>query len=319
MPGTVALSTLIEVLYAAHLSTYVESKFLDPGGIMFVGPPATLRSTLLAGLERHYHNALMLSDVNAQSLAVLRGSIAQGTTRTLVLPELQKLYERDPRTAANVEGNIRAMAAEGFASAGFEDARVNRLKARCVVIGAVTDTLQAKMFRPWEDTGFNRRFLWPLLTLDDPDVLERAIEEQTLIDFDPVPAPPIPQDAIPDTTTKQERVALKAMVRYQPGGAHATQLSLMVKMCAVLKWAHRRQGRPAGDAMRVLRDFAVTLGKHGARLVVPAPWYTKNGHGKGHPAKKKPTRKTHRCPRCGRLHPGNCRGTRRLARKGKKH
>lgn len=323
MAGTVSLATMTEMLYAAHLASYVQGPFEDRGGLMVVGPPAVLKSALLSVLDRHYHNALALSDVNTQALVALRPQIAQGTIRTLVLPELQKVYERDPRTAVNVEGTLRAMVAEGFAGASFEDPRPNRILARCMVVGAMTPECQAQHFKGWEDSGFNRRFLWPLITLDDPEVLERAVEEWTLLELGHADFPALPQGEIPNTTTLAERQALRVLVKYQPGGSHATQLAVMVKMLAVLRWWYKARGVPVTRALDRMREFARTLSKTGARLTVPAPWYAVLKV-KGKPARngRRPKPKTHRCPRCNRLHPGNCRGTRkgksRLTKRGKR-
>lgn len=311
MAGAVSLATMTEVLYAAHLSGYVESPFEDRGGLMVVGPPAVLKSAMLSVLDRHYHNALMLSDVNNQALVALRPQLAQGTVRTLVLPELQKLYERDPRTALNVEGTIRALVAEGFASASFEDPRPNRTVARGLVVGALTPETQQANFRRWEETGFNRRFLWPLVTLDDPDVLERAVEEWVLLDFGNAAFPALPAGRIPNTTTREERRALRNLVKYQPGGSHATQFSLLVKMLAVLRWWYQQMGKRPGKAVDTIREFAKTLSRTGGRLTVPAPWYD-TAHWTPDPRYRngqRPKKKVakHRCPRCNRLHPGKCR------------
>lgn len=322
MAGPVSLATMTDVLYAAHLAAYVESPFEDRGGLMLVGPPASLKSAMLAVLDRHYHNALMLSDVNMPTLVNQRPAMAQGTIRTLVLPELQKVYERDPRTAVNVEGTLRALVAEGFASASYEDPRPNRTLARCMVVGGMTQETQALNFKRWEDTGFNRRFLWPLIQLDNPEVLEEAVLEWLALDFDGKSFPPLPASRIPNTTTRAERDTLRNLVKYQPGGSHATQLSLLVKMLAVLKWWNKERGARIPQAMETVREFARTLQRTGARLTVPMPWVDANGvylggqagaltrpgvHGKnGTRPKRRPVKK-HRCPRCNRLHPGTCR------------
>lgn len=272
MSGVVKLQTMIDILYAVHLSSRVNSPFQDRCGLMMVGPPSMLKSALLDVLDRHYHDSLSLSDINAKSLIDLRNQIAQGSIRTLVLSEYAKIYERDPRTAANVEGTVRALVAEGFKGASFEDQRVNRLVARCTVIGAMVPETQGDNFKRWENSGFNRRFLWPLVSLEDPEVLERAVEQQQLIEMETGRTPPVvPQGQIPDLTSVDERRGLRPLIKYQPGGSHATQLQLMVKMLAVLKWWYKRVGLPPGAAMRTMREFARTLTRGGAMLEVPEP------------------------------------------------
>jgi hypothetical protein len=261
---------LIEALCAAHLSSYVESEFQDRGGIILVGPPGVLKTTFLSVLDRQYFDAVGISDINAKTLALLKNQIAAKSIRTLVITELRKLYERDPRTAGNVEGTLRAMVAEGFHAAGFEDARINRTAARCVVVSAVTPEMQEEYFAHWEESGFGRRFLWPLIVMKDPGVLDRAVENGKVLRFRvQVPRPPLEGQKIPDLTTRRERREIRGFLKSQPGGGvHNLQQLLLVKMLAVLKWwyiEHRRSGR---EAFRTIRAFAQSLQDGGVELVV---------------------------------------------------
>jgi len=266
---TVTMRTMLEVLCAAHLSSYVRSDVKDCGGIMLVGDPATLRSTMLNVMDSQYHNVLSLSDMNARSLAELRGSIANRSIRTLVLPELAKLYERgNPGTAEHVIGTLRALVAEGFRAASFEDARVIRVTARCVVMGALTPTLQVRHFKDWEDSGFNRRFLWPVIALEEGEILEESRVLRRLLEVECPAYPPIPNILIPDETTESERRALRLLVKHQPGSNHAMQLEMMGRMLAVLRWWYDKIDRPADEPMARMREFARSLGREGGRIIV---------------------------------------------------
>lgn len=264
------MQTMLEVLCAAHLSSYVRSDVKDCGGVMLVGDPATLRSTMLNVLERQYHNALSLSDVNARTLSELRGQIASRNIRTLVLPEFAKLYERgNPGTADNVVGTLRAMVAEGFHAPSFEDARIARTVARCVVMAALTPTMRIKHFNEWEDSGFNRRFLWPLLALENGDLLEESRVQRRLLEIECPSYPPIPNSGIiQDETTETERRSLRVLVKHQPGGNHAIQLELLIRVLAVLRWWYPKVGRSKDEPMHRLREFCRSLGRHGAYLTV---------------------------------------------------
>jgi hypothetical protein len=271
MAGTVTLATMLDVMYAVHLSSYVEAPFADRGGVMLVGPPAVFKSAMIDVLDRHYYNVVSLSDANTRTLTDLRGQMAQEAIRTLTLPEIGKLYERDPRVAQNVEGNLRALVAEGWRSASYEDARINRLLARCTIVGAMTPDTQEQNFKRWESTGFNRRFLWPLVGLEKPDVVERAVEKWVRIEFETGTFPPLPVASIPNLTTERERQELRALVKYQPGTSHGSQMMLLVKILAVLKWWGQQIGRPEEFGLRRVREFGRTLGRHGALLEVPEP------------------------------------------------
>lgn len=265
---TLNIGDLLEVLCAVHLSSYVEGPYVDRGGLMLVGAPGTLRSTFLALLDRNYNDAVSMSDINARSLADLREQIAAKTIRTIVLPEYAKLWERHPYTAKNVEGTLRALVGEGFTSPSFEDARINRLRARCTLLSAMTPTFQTLHFREWEDSGFNRRFLWSLLRLKDPLLLDRAVEEWQLIDFRLAHIPPAPPDSIPNMTTQEERQEMRRLVKNQPGGSHVIQTTLLIKVLAVLKWWYKALKRPERDALATVRAFSATLGKEGGELII---------------------------------------------------
>lgn len=264
-----SISTLVEVLCAAHLSSYVDSQFQDRGGVYLVGPPSVLKSTLLGFLDRNYPDAVGLSDINARALGELRDQIAAKTIRTLVLPEYAKIWDRHPYTARNVEGTLRALAGEGFQSPSFEDARINRLRARATVLAGLVPSFQIAHYKEWEDTGYNRRMLWPLVRLRDPHLLEQAVEDNKMIDLKVGQLPHAPiSDMIPNLTTQQERAALRMAVKNQPGGTHASQLALLVKILAVFKWWYRAIGRKDKEALATMRSFCQALGKEGTELVL---------------------------------------------------
>ncbi|MGH3589548.1 MAG: hypothetical protein ACRDRF_00725 [Pseudonocardiaceae bacterium] len=235
-----------------------------------MGGPAALKSTFVGVLDKQYHDVVMYSDLNVKTLTQVRDQMATGAIRTLVLPELAKLYQRNPGTASNIEGTLQALVAEGFTAASFEDARVNRLKARAVVIGALTPSTQQDHFDMWESSGFNRRFLWPLIRLADSSALTQAVVDWELIDFriTHVPRAPIGLEKIPNITTRKERSYLMSVVKYQPGGDHALQLQMMVKILAVLRWWYG-EIQDKRDPLETIDSFSKALGREGAEIVVP--------------------------------------------------
>lgn len=259
-------SDLIEVICAAHLGGMVEGPYQERGGIMLVGPPAVLKTTFVEIIERWYADAIMVSDINVKSLIRIRDAIAAGKVGTLVLPEYGKLYERADVTSMNIEGTIRALAGEGFAAASFEDSRINRLKARALIIGALVPSTVEKHFSRWEESGFNRRFLWSLIRLKDASALERAAIAWQRIPFrvEHVPLPPV-GESIPNLTTVKERQRLAALVKYQPGGDHAIHIQLMTRILAVLRWWYR-ENRIRRDPVATMERFGASLGKTGASI-----------------------------------------------------
>lgn len=266
--GTVPLRVFIECLCAAHLSTYVDAPFKDTGGIIIVGPPGVLKTSMLK-VVAEYANAIEVSDLNVTALSELRGAIASKHLRTLVIPELQKLYERDPRSAANIEGHIRAFVDEGFRAPSFKSQDMARLTAHCVVLSATTEESREDHYQRWNNTGFNRRFLWPLIRLAHPEVLDDASDKWKSLDFRVRYLPQIPaQGSIPNLTRTSERAALRGLLKFQPGPTHTTQAHLLSRMLAVLKWWYRLENRQSGSAMTTMRLFCRTLAKEGAEIVL---------------------------------------------------
>lgn len=267
--GHMKAAELVEVVCAAHLGNLVEGPFHERGGIMLVGPPGVLKTTFVGALDSQYQDAIMMSDVNVKSLVKLRDAIAAGKVNTLVLPEFAKIYERQDATAKNVEGTLRALAAEGFSAASFEDSRINRLTARAMVVGALTPATVDLHFTEWEESGFNRRFLWALMRLSDPIALEKAAVNWKRIDFRMAHVPLAPLGAtIPNHTTARERQRLASIAKYQPGGDHAIQIQMLIRMLAVLRWWYAESGQPR-NAMETMEAFAPALGKNGVTIVLP--------------------------------------------------
>lgn len=265
------ITDFIEVTAAIHLSSRVDSEFQDRGGMIVVGPPGSLKSTVIMVVGEHYPDALMLSDINAQMLGQIRETLTGSSVRTLVIPELKKLYQRHSSTASNVEGYLQALASEGFGHAAHEDGRVATLKARATVLSAITPQSRQAHFAEWEGSGFNRRFLWPLIQLEQPEILEQAVIAWRRLTFGQAILPPLPLapgERIPSNTTTAERMECARMVRAQPGGSHAIQAQIMIKALCVLRWWYNA-AKFTRDPMDTLRRFAVSLGREGAKLALP--------------------------------------------------
>lgn len=267
----ISFEEYLECLCAIHLASYVDWPFKERGGVFMVGPPSVFKTTFLEVAQEFYRDAVEVSDVNVQSLVDLRDQMASNVIRSLVIPDFGKLYERHPSTARNLEGHIRALAGEGFAAASFEDSRQNRLHARCTIMTALTPSVQTQNFKRWEDTGFARRFLWSLVTLEDPTLQTEAVIAGELIDFGLQRAPMIPvSGTIPSrqVTPAMRRRLLETLQKQPGGGQHATQLSLLSRMLAVLSWHYGRTGQKR-SALKTVLSFATSLGQGGAVLSLP--------------------------------------------------
>jgi len=260
------ISSMLDVICATHCSALVDCPFDGLGGLMLVAAPEALKTSILRVLKE-YPSALLLTDVNTQTLVRMRDRIAGGEVRSIVMLDLQKIYERDGDTARNVEGTLRAMASEGFSSASFQSQEINRMTARCVVMGAITQDLLEKKFEGWKSSGFARRFLFPMFQLEDPFILTDAIIRWEKIDLGRSFIPPPASRKIPMLVTQAERSKLRAFVIHQYGKTEPFQM--LIKVYAVLKWHYgERNGKHKNHAWDIVEDFAESLGRDGAKLKI---------------------------------------------------
>ena len=256
-------SSVIEVISAAHLSRYVNSNvFQQRGGIFLVAPPGMLKSTLIKNSLICYPDALRLSDLNVQSLNYIKSSFIDGKYSTLAFGEFEKIYMRNPATASNLEGHLKAMVEEGFGKQSFEDQRATTFESRLLLVGGITPGCHQKMMTRWMADGFARRFLWCFYTLDDPSAIVDSIHKWKSLDFGKSVKEMPNNGTIPYSVTPKESSHIRTLIGYQP--AMETTYVLMKKICCVLKWRHRSGKK----AMEILEDFAECLGEKPARLVL---------------------------------------------------
>jgi hypothetical protein len=254
-------SNLIEVLSAHHQAKYVNGEFEQRGGIMLVAAPGQLKSTLIRLSLEEYPDALLLSDLNVNTLTSLKSSLIDQRYVTLGFGEFEKLYQRNPATAKNIEAHVKALIEEGFQRASFEDQRAPLMPARCAVIGGITPSMFSRKFTQWDDEGFSRRFIFVKYTLANPDSIIDAITEWKAISFGRVSGQiPVPKK-IPYNITKEENKFLHRAILRQPH--HETPYVIVKKIFCVLKWRYNAQ-----KAKTIFMDFAESLADKGAYLEI---------------------------------------------------
>jgi hypothetical protein len=252
---------LIEVISAVHQSKYVNGDFEQRGGLMLVAPPGTLKSTLIKLALEDYPDALLLSDLNVNTLTQLKNSLIDQRYTTLGFGEFEKLYQRNPATAANIEAHIKALVEEGFMRASFEDQRAQTMAARCSVIGGITPSCYSHHFPKWMENGFARRFIFCSYTMANPDAIMEAIERWKHISLGRVMMSVPGNKKIPYTITSKENAILKKSITGQPTREGAFVLTK--KVLCVLKWRHGHK-----KAMSIFRDFGECMHPKGAFLEI---------------------------------------------------
>lgn len=229
---------------------------------MFVAPPGQWKSTVIEVSTETYSDSITLSDVNVQTLNAMHDELGQ-KINTLAFPAFEKIYERNPQTAANIEGHVKALVAEGLSLASFEDQRMpGSYKARALVIGGIPPVVHRERFARWRDNGFYRRFIWSFFHFKDPRVIIDAIHEWKKIDlqFD---IPVVPSRKLDLEITPAESEKLYRMLKYQ--GGEAIPLVLLKKMFCVLRWRYKKEPE---RAMKIIEDFSTSLGKSPAELTI---------------------------------------------------
>ncbi len=258
----VRATSVIEVLSAAHLTRYVDSNvFQQRGGLFLVAPPGCLKSTLIGNSVRCYPDCLRLADLNVQMLSNMKGSFIEGKYTTMAFGEFEKLYQRNPSTAANLEGQLKAMVEEGFSKNSFEDQRTVTFESRILLIGGITPSCYTRLYTRWLEGGFARRFLWSSYVMDNPSVIADAIDRWKSLNFGKSTKEYPNNGIIPYSVTKSESTKIRNLLGTQP--AIDSPFILMKKILCVLKWRHRQN-----KAMDILEDFSESLGERPARLII---------------------------------------------------
>jgi hypothetical protein len=255
------LSTLVEILNAVHLSRYVESPYIQRGGIMLVAPPASLKSSMLQFLTE-YPSVMVISDLNVQSFNTMRSDIVAGHVSTLVFSDLEKLYQRHSSVSSNLEGHIKAIADEGFRRPSFQDQRAICIPAHAAVIACMTEDFYERKISQWLNDGFARRFIWAHYALQNPELILDALDKGQLVSltgngFSPL----IPASKQIDGKLSSEESAIVARIlRFHR--QRETSTILMRKMVSVLKWKFKKEWKD------IVHDFAQSLTPIGAKVTL---------------------------------------------------
>lgn len=255
---------MLEILSASHLTRHVTSPFNQRGGIMLVGPPATLKTTFIEAAFEDFPDAIIMSDINIQTLIRMRTDLKTGRYSTFAFTEIEKLYRRSSSTASNLEGSIAMLVEEGFRKASFEDSRIQTASARCLVVGAMTDHFYEFKYQEWMDTGFLRRFLWCVINIENGHKLMDAISAWKRLDIGTVEMKSPGNRSIPYDITDAEDARLRIMVKHQPG--EQTPFVLIKKIFCVLKWKYFK--RDPRLPMDIMVDFSQSLKREGANIIL---------------------------------------------------
>ena len=230
---------------------------------MLVAPPGSLKSSLLVRALKIHPTCIILSDLNTTTLQKMMDELTCSKITTIALSDAQKIYERDPSTARNLEGSIRALMEEGWSGATHMPKGINSFLAQSHVIFATTPAHDRSCSERWIESGFARRWLHMLYRLvPGNNSIQKAFENSRRIDFPGAIAmfPPLDRGKYPDITDRPTRMWLRSLTADQRGPDEAA--ILLSKIYSVL--AAQRGGRPW--AKKVILDCVPAIQKGGAFL-----------------------------------------------------
>lgn len=226
----------MEFIDGVQLTNYVDHPLPQKGGVMLVGPPETFRTSIVDLALKPYRDALVLSDINVQTLSNMKSDFNRERIRTLAFREFSKLFERDPRTANHLLGVLRALGGEGYTTPPGRDPRMASTPAYALIISCMTEAFYANNFKRWEEDGFARRFIWLTYNVKGTYKATDRLLAKQLYPFDGIPRRYPGHREIPFAIRKEEKEKLKTMMKEQRG--ETLPILLLAKVLSALRWKY---------------------------------------------------------------------------------
>lgn len=222
---------------------------------MIIAPPGQLKTTTILSLES-YSEVLASSDINIRSMKSVRDQVLGGQFKTLAFAEMEKLYARNPATAANIEAHLKLFAEDGLRHFSHEDPASAIMPARALIVVGMTPSTFGQQITAWRENGFLRRFLRMQWVLKDDKALIQAVHEWKKIGFE-VPTIFNGRLEIPYCLSAKESTHILSLVKHQQ---EVTPTQLLKKICCVLK------KRDPKNWQRIVDDVSTSFSQRGALL-----------------------------------------------------
>ena len=230
-----------------------------------MAPPAHFKTTMLKAVEDQ-PGVQAYSDITTTGLVEARDMIASKKIQTLLFYDLQKLYERKAETAANIIGSLRALMDEGFTTAAFEKGTgIIQMRARALILAATTPSMYRRCMPDWDETGFSRRLIFSVYSLQNPELIVKAIMADEPLLLAGLSSVNVPFNlSIQLQERPGDEVELRKLLRRGQRGEEIP-LILLRKILAVLRWKAKQQKK--GDyGLDVLREFGKSMKDEGVEV-----------------------------------------------------
>ena len=256
-------SSLVEIVSAAHLTKYVQSPFPQRSGLFLVAPPGAFKTTIAETMDE-YPSTQVISNLNTQSVNMMKEHMLAGTISTLAFSDYGALYRRHGSVASGVEGVIMALADEGYRRPQWQAQNSPTMPAYCTIVGGMTSAFFDEKIPEWQKNGFARRFVFARYQLNGIETLEDAAAEWRRAELDGSFVPRIPSSrTIQYKLDPKEVEYIRHMCRHIQDGK-VNNFVMMQKIACVLKWKFGKENKH----MQILKDFAPCLTKNGGTLQI---------------------------------------------------
>ena len=259
------VESLIDFLDCAVDTRYVQGAYDERGGVMIVGPPGSFKTTIICSAIEPHPTAMIVSDLNVQQWLKMKDDFVIERFTCLGFTDFEKVYQRHPATAQNIEGIIKALVSEGFGTGPGGDQRMPRMLARALVVGGMTQNCLERNYDNWQKNGFLRRFIWLLVGVQNSEAITQAIRRWEKIEFGKIAYRPANKQIRVSMGPERSKQIEKAM-KYQ-AGLQGTGYVLMKKIVAVMEWKYGNNGR-RNRVSELLEDISPALSKDGGKLVL---------------------------------------------------
>jgi len=247
--------------YRVHSDT-----FKARGGVLLLGPPGNLKTTILNTFEGQtgFH---LVSDITSNSLLGIRNQILSGRIHTVAIQDLNKIYERKAETTANIMGNLRALMDEGFTQMAHENKVPVRVKARSLVLAACTSGLWENEYASWMSNGLGRRLIHSTFRLKTKGIIADAILDDNPIKIGTSHLCRVPSELIlplGKADSREAETLLKVLALGQM--EFDVQLLILRKALVMLRWKYRDVN--GNIPLELIEEFAGSFRNEGIELEI---------------------------------------------------
>lgn len=232
--------TLIEFVDAAFDTKWVSGPYEERGGIFLVGHPGALKTTILNAAIGERPDVISLSDLNVKQFMDMKDDFSSQRYSSMVFFDFEKIYQRHGAVSSNMEGIIKALVSEGFKTGPGGDQRAPGIKARALIVGAMTEDFLRRHYSEWSKSGFLRRFIWLTIAIENPDAITQAIDNWKKINFGKITSRP--SLGIVQVQISKQRVRQLRHIMREQSGFQGTAYVLMKKIAAILEWRSNGKG-----------------------------------------------------------------------------